>query len=146
MSETITKEMQEEADKNFALQLQEEFNREAMPESRRKKERANAERAESKLKGVIECSTCRTKNAIPPQKADAYLCGVCNKQLKEHTSQTTTSAPSSIPASTTKEKMISLQVQCGECSAVNEVQVQSNATSVQFKCGDCQSINEAELS
>eukprot|EP00796_Vickermania_ingenoplastis_P010199 gene10199-7147_t len=133
MNDLNSKEAQEEADKKFALQLQKEFDRE-IPNSRVDSNNRNRG-SESSLSGVIECPTCHTKNAIPSRRADVYLCGACNKQLKKSPQQ-----PAPIP-----EAFITLQVQCGQCSAVNEVQVRSNATSVQFKCGNCESINEAEL-
>ncbi|EPY33918.1 hypothetical protein STCU_01848 [Strigomonas culicis] len=43
------------------------------------------------------------------------------------------------------EESRTVQVRCGQCSAVNAVQVLIDATVIQFECGSCDTINEVSL-
>ncbi|CCW65571.1 unnamed protein product [Phytomonas sp. EM1] len=85
---------------------------------------------------VRECPACHLKNIIPSRKADALLCGACYQQLVE---------PSSPISEQSTQEVRSVQIRCGECSAINLVQVTSNLNCIQFECGGCTSINEVAL-
>ncbi|CCW72139.1 unnamed protein product [Phytomonas sp. Hart1] len=97
----------------------------------------NSSSKEQEPPQIIECSVCHVKNIIPSKKVDALLCGACYQQLADPTT--------AISEDSTKEKR-SVQIRCGQCSAINLVQVASNANVIQFECGGCQSINEVSLS
>lgn len=85
--------------------------------------------------GTIECSVCHLLNRIPKEKSDAILCGACYQQLAPPQQET---AP---PQGGTR----TVQVRCGQCSAVNAVQVNADAVVVQFECGSCETVNEVAL-
>lgn len=139
-SAKTSKEIQEEEDAKLALQIEKELNGEIENSTLNPSERQTREYLNSMhSRKMVECSSCHTKNSLPLVKADVFLCGECNKQLK------TAQGPSSSPSPLQSVQEVTLQIQCGQCNAVNEVQIQSNVSSVQFKCGNCDSINEATL-
>lgn len=129
------KETQVEEDKALGLKLQAEFNRELL-NSGGGDDNTNLS-SENQL-DLVECAGCHTKNRVAAVEADAFLCGMCNKELKE-----AKSLHQKKPAES--ETYVIIQVQCGQCNVINEVQVLSTASSIQFKCGGCESINEAEI-
>lgn len=136
MSNLREKELQEERDKALSLKLQAEYDREFQNTESRNDE--NKILKDGKSPVLVECTGCHVKNRVPTIAADAFLCGACNKELK------------GAGLLLQKEKVesetyITLQVQCGHCNVINEVQVLSGSQSVQFKCGSCESINEAEV-
>lgn len=136
MSYLRDKELQEESDKILSLRLQAEYDREF--QNTESGHDANGNFKDDKSRELVECTGCHVKNRVPTIAADAFLCGACNKELK--------GARLSLQKGKVESEMyITLQVQCGHCSAINEIQVLSGSPSVQFKCGSCESINEAEV-
>lgn len=125
-----------EEDELLALQIHEQLNGAPLRDSK-SPSRATC----SQLSGTIECPSCRTANNIPSKKADVYLCGACSKQLKDNKSKIDPKPEPEVES----EGTLQLQVQCGQCAAVNEIAVPVGAGSIQFKCGVCESINEAEV-
>ncbi|CAD2218394.1 hypothetical protein AGDE_01658 [Angomonas deanei] len=88
---------------------------------------------------IIECSICKTANRVPNRKSDAILCGACYQELG---SKLQKEAPKQSPK---VEETRTLQVRCGQCSAVNAVQAQADAKVIQFECGSCETTNEVSL-
>lgn len=86
-----------------------------------------------------KCKICASVNRVPDKKADTALCGACYQQLGSSLEVQTPKAAAPV------EQMRTVQIRCGQCSAVNAVQVSADAKVVQFECGACTTINEVSL-
>lgn len=99
--------------------------------------------SERKEPRMVQCNTCHSINRVPDRKADAALCGACYQQLGSSVEDPPAAATA--PHAPTPETR-TVQIRCGQCSAVNAVHVASDAKVMQFECGGCSTINEVNLS
>lgn len=93
---------------------------------------------------LVECQICHCLNRMPTRKSDAVLCGGCYQALGSSLNSPSTGGGAATAASASKKERV-VQVRCGQCNAVNALNVASDLKEIQFECGGCSTVNTVSL-